>query len=65
MIDEFIPAEPLEGTKFSEYKNKILITLKRNSGYCPCNHTRSIDTLCPCKIYRETKKCECHLYEDE
>lgn len=39
--------------------------IKKNGGYCPCVpkhlHT-SEDIKCPCKAFREERKCECELY---
>ena len=36
--------------------------LNRNDGYCPCGPERSPETKCPCKVFREDKKCHCNLY---
>ena len=54
--------------------NKELVSaikqkLKENSGYCPCRLTKTEDTKCPCKEFREqTELGECHcglLYKVE
>ena len=45
-----------------EIKNK----LKANDGYCPCRITKSQDTKCMCKEFRELKEtgiCHCGLYK--
>lgn len=35
--------------------------LKENDGYCPCRLTKTEDTKCPCKEFREqTEAGECH-----
>lgn len=39
-----------------EIKNK----LKANDGYCPCRVTKSQDTKCMCKDFREQTSGECH-----
>lgn len=39
-----------------EIKNK----LKANDGYCPCRVTKSQDTKCMCKEFREQTSGECH-----
>jgi len=35
-------------------------------GYCPCITplAHSVDTICPCKEYRETGYCHCGLYKE-
>ena len=46
----------------TEIKNK----LKESDGYCPCRLTKSKDTKCPCKEFREQTEpgaCHCGLYE--
>ena len=40
----------------SEIKQK----LKENDGYCPCRLTKTEDTKCPCKEFREQESGECH-----
>lgn len=40
-------------------------TLKWGQPYCPCTLERSVNTICPCKEFREDdtmKKCHCGLY---
>jgi ferredoxin-thioredoxin reductase catalytic subunit len=54
--------EPIEGTEFSQYKEKILKAIERNNGYCPCVREKEEDTLCPCKYYRDTLHCHCSLF---
>lgn len=34
--------------------------LKSNEGYCPCRISKTIDTKCMCKEFREQKEGECH-----
>ena len=42
--------------------------LKENGGYCPCRRSRSEDTKCICKEFREqisrgeAGECHCGLY---
>lgn len=40
--------------------NKIKEALKNNDGYCPCKITKTSDTKCMCKEFREQKYGECH-----
>jgi hypothetical protein len=56
---------PLPGTKFSYAKENIVRVIMRNGGYCPCISEKTDDTKCPCKVYRETLDCHCHLYIKE
>ena len=39
--------------------------LKQNDGYCPCRITKTLDTKCMCKEFREQQEGECHcgLYQ--
>ena len=39
--------------------------LKENGGYCPCRLSKTEDTKCMCKEFREQKDGECHcgLYQ--
>ncbi len=46
--------------------------LKQNGGYCPCRRTKSEDTKCICKEFREQMAdpdfegfCHCMLYYKE
>ncbi len=58
-------ADPLPGTVFSKYKESIRKALFRSRGQCPCVSDPSLqsdDTICPCKVYRETLECKCNLY---
>ena len=39
--------------------------LKENEGYCPCRISKTADTKCMCKEFREATAGECHcgLYQ--
>lgn len=39
--------------------------LKDNDGYCPCRISKTIDTKCMCKEFRESSigECHCGLYQ--
>ena len=40
---------------------EITQAVKDNDGYCPCMISKSDDTKCPCKEFREqTNEGECH-----
>jgi ferredoxin-thioredoxin reductase catalytic subunit len=50
-----------------EYVNEIRQKLKENDGYCPCRLTKSEDTKCMCKEFKEQEDgyCHCGLYFKE
>lgn len=43
----------------------ILEAVKANDGYCPCRRTKTADTKCMCKEFKEQKEgiCHCGLYK--
>lgn len=43
-----------------EYVKEIKKKLKENGGYCPCRITKSEDTKCMCKEFREQESGYCH-----
>ena len=43
-----------------EYVALIRQKLKENNGYCPCRRTKSEDTKCMCKEFKEQAEGECH-----
>lgn len=47
-----------------EHVELIKAALKENGGYCPCMTTKTPDTKCMCKEFREMKSgtCHCGLY---
>lgn len=51
-----------------ELVSKIRASLKKNGGYCPCRITKTPDTKCMCKEFREQievgklGECHCGLY---
>lgn len=57
--------------KLSEDKElvaEIKQKLKEADGYCPCKLTKTVDTKCPCKEFREQTEageCYCGLYIKE
>lgn len=50
-----------------EYVKEIQRKLKENGGYCPCRITKSEDTKCMCKEFREQESgyCHCGLFYKE
>ena len=51
----------------NETKEFILKGLEHNKSlygfrYCPCSITKNQDTICPCKLMKENKKCNCELF---
>lgn len=47
-------------------RKAIMNMVNNNNGYCPCNQkgVDKEDTKCPCKAYRKTNHCCCHLYTE-
>ena len=47
-----------------EKVQEIRQKLKENDGYCPCRITKTEDTKCMCKEFREQESgyCHCGLY---
>lgn len=43
-----------------ELVKEIRRQLKENDGYCPCRLTKTEDTKCICKDFREQESGECH-----
>lgn len=50
-----------------KYVKEIRQKLKENDGYCPCRLTKSEDTKCMCKEFKEQESgyCHCGLYFKE
>ena len=54
-----------------EIVNEIRAKLKENGGYCPCRISKTEDTKCMCKEFREMVAneeegmCHCGLYSIE
>ena len=47
-----------------ELRQEIIEKLKENDGYCPCALTKTQDTVCMCKDFRENAQsgpCHCGL----
>lgn len=49
-------------TKQSKVYDTIMARLEMNDGYCPCQPSKTHDTLCPCKYMRKYNTCRCGLY---
>ena len=46
-------------------KNSVLSAIKENEGFCPCKVSKTDDTKCMCKEFRESMEegyCGCGLY---
>lgn len=55
-------------SKDKELVAEIKQKLKANNNYCPCRLTKTEDTKCPCKEFREQTEpgeCYCGLYVKE
>lgn len=52
----------------TEFYNMITQKVKDNDGYCPCMLTKTPQTKCPCKVFREQDTegfCHCkRLYKE-
>jgi len=51
-----------------EHVKRIRKGLERNKEkygekYCPCRLDHTLDTICPCREYRETAECHCKLFK--
>lgn len=48
----------------TEFVAEMRKALKNNDGFCPCALTKSEDTKCMCKEFREMESgtCHCGLY---
>lgn len=49
----------------TEFVKKIKAKIKANNGYCPCRLTKTPDTKCMCKEFREQTSegyCHCGLF---
>jgi len=46
------------------YADEVIKKIKENDGYCPCKLTKTEDTKCMCKEFREQQEglCDCGLY---
>ena len=44
---------------------ELILAIKENDGYCPCRLSKTEDTKCMCKEFREQDigTCHCGLYE--
>lgn len=60
----------IEQTKDKELLDEILKQLKENNNYCPCSLTKTLDTKCMCKSFRDVinqnipgiYECNCGRY---
>ena len=43
-----------------EYVEEVREQLKKNGGYCPCRITKTEDTKCMSKEFREQESGDCH-----
>ena len=43
-----------------EFVKEFLEKVKNNNGYCPCRISKTQDTKCMCKEFREQEEGECH-----
>ena len=49
----------------AEFVKEIKAKIKANNGYCPCRLTKTPDTKCMCKEFREQTSegyCHCGLF---
>ena len=43
-----------------EFVKEFIEKVKNNDGYCPCRISKTPDTKCMCKEFREQEEGECH-----
>lgn len=48
-----------------EYVAQMREAIKKNNGFCPCIVSKTKDSICPCKDFRENKICHCELYVEK
>lgn len=44
-------------------RERIVRAIAEGGGHCPCKSARTEDTVCLCREFRETGKCDCGLFE--
>lgn len=68
-IAEYINKDSIGVTmKLTEINKTIGESVKENGGYCPCMLSKTPDTKCPCKEFREAESgavCRCGRYKKE
>lgn len=54
-------------TKDAEYAKEVKQKIRENDGYCPCAVSKTPDTKCMCRDFREQENgmCYCGLYIKE
>lgn len=59
---DFLKKRHMAVTRQSKVYDTITARLEMNDGYCPCQPSKTPDTLCPCKYMRQYNTCRCGLY---
>lgn len=59
---DFLKKRHMVVTRQSKVYDTITARLELNDGYCPCQPSKTPDTLCPCKYMRKYNTCRCGLY---
>lgn len=45
-----------------EYTLKIINSIYKNDGYCPCKIVKNEKNKCPCEDMQNNKICHCELF---
>ena len=52
--------KPCLNTKITEIDPSVADLVRQNGGYCPCMVSKTPDTKCPCRAFREQDSGVCH-----
>lgn len=58
----FLNKRNMQVTRNQKVYDTVTGRLALNDGYCPCQPSKTQDTLCPCKYMRKYNTCRCGLY---
>lgn len=59
---KFLKDRKMQVTRNHKVYDTVTARLKLNDGYCPCQPTKTRDTVCPCRYMRKFNTCRCGLY---
>lgn len=59
---KFLKERHMQVTRNHTVYDTVRGRLALNDGYCPCQPSKTKDTICPCKYMRKYSTCRCGLY---
>lgn len=59
---DFLNKRNMQVTRNHNVYDAVTGRLALNDGYCPCQPSKTQDTICPCKYMRKYNTCRCGLY---